>query len=290
MGVARSPQIWENHIWRYPVAAKSRQVKRKQARSKSPPNETGGSFRLWYLAVGFPMAFVAIGASLVMSAPIYFWLGICLATAGVPWLFADLCIYKPLSIITRLCGIAATLIAGAVIAFMAFRDAPLYMGIHHEILSFESGADANGIKWNDSYSGVMLIVKNTSDWPYSDIEIFIRTNIEIKDIGFSSSNCGGHAWAPFGVSISIMNQKTGKNVALPKPGGTTFKINCDKLLNHEKLEILAAVTGPKPADKPQWITATADYVTFTRPEHRTFKQCLSAACDIGNLPMPQEGW
>jgi len=85
----------------------------------------------------------------------------------------------------------------------------------------------------------------------------------------------------------------GKSVTIPIQlnTGSVFKINCEKILAKEVIEIMAAVvSGPlktAPRSRPLWVIAKATYTAFGRPEEEPYRQCFANACP--NLPSSVEG-
>jgi hypothetical protein len=151
-------------------------------------------------------------------------------------------------------------------------EAPLEIDATIDGVDYPNGTEVHGLKWDESYSGARLFITNQSDRSYSELEIYIRTNLLIRDIVFSNSNRVSRVWTPVHIAgLAIIDPKTGKNAAHSKPFGTGFKINCDKLIDHETLEIIVAIVGERPAEKPQWLSATADYIAFGRSEHGRLK-------------------
>jgi hypothetical protein len=173
----------------------------------------------------------------------------------------------------------------------AFRPAPLQISFIAEDHNYIPGTDIYGIKWNDSYCDMRSLITNQSNWPYSELEIFIRTNLFIKEIGFNGrASCSGRSWIPAGVADANITatDKSGKSFTIPftSPAfGTVFRIYCDKILGSETLEIVSAIIDfQKPRKKPSWVTLTASYNTFGRAEEKEIRKCFLEKCSGTLLP------
>lgn len=135
------------------------------------------------------------------------------------------------------------------------------------------------------------IVNNSSD-QYHDVEIYIRTDIVIRQLGIHATNtsCAVEPSIP-GASIvypelTIHGQD---NHDVTKPlslsYGSIYRIYCDKILSNGTIEIHAAVIpipgeGPQTRRQPEWIVVEASFISAGRPERRVFTQCLNGKCRL----------
>lgn len=249
------------------------------------------TIRAWHIALGIPAAFVVIGMSLALAGGAYFWPGIYFATAGIVWLLIDWCIFsKSLVFRTRLTGAIGTLIIAGLPCWMAFRPAPLSIFSIADNANYAAGQDIFGIKWNDSYSELRTIISNASSEQYRDVEILVRADLLIREIG--SNKGGACSFEPYlpgmfigGPSLSSTDAQ-GRQIKIPTPPntGNIFKILCDKIPPLGTIEIVAAViptiATPRVRTKPSWAFVQVSYLAFGRPETKTYTQCFIGRCSM----------
>jgi hypothetical protein len=267
-----------------------------QVASSAPAQDAKG-FRAWHISLGIPAAFVAIGIGLAVAGGSYFWTGIVLAYAGIAWLLLDWWFFsKTLSGRIRLVGTGGTLVFALVVSWIAFRPAPLEIFSTATDLDYTDGSDVFGIKWNDLYSDLRTNITNTSSDQYTDLEIFIRTDLQIRDMAFLGRlQCSHNVWLPVQISATGLKAKDseGKTVAVPLnlTTGTIFRIFCDKLLPSERIEIVSAIVPIKGKDrkKPVWVYTKINYNAYGRARAKEFTQCFIAKCTIPDLPL-QNGY
>jgi hypothetical protein len=289
------------------METESRQVRRwrerqfgavKGSTSPHPPNQgETRSLRAWHISVGIPTAFVAIGIGLAVSGGSYFWPGVGLAYAGCIWLLFDWWFFsKDLSNRVRLVGTIGTCIILIVISWVAFRPAPLTIVFVSQDVSYIDGDAIYGIKWKDSYYPSKLLVVNESSDTYIDVEIMLRTDMFINEMGQpKGTGCTFHVATP-GLTLSTPDMqmyKEGKLVARPVDikAGYVYSIYCEKVLSHDSMEFIAALipppfgNNPPPgADKPlpgddrrrppKWVIVDINYISSGRPEHRMLRKCM----------------
>jgi hypothetical protein len=104
--------------------------------------------------------------------------------AQLRWLLVDWWIFsKALSFRTKLIGTIGTLIIALLVSWMAFRSAPLGIFSISQNMNYGANKDVYGIKWNDLYSPSRTVISNEHGDQYYALEIFIRTDLIIKEIG-----------------------------------------------------------------------------------------------------------
>jgi len=211
----------------------------------------------WYIYKGIPIAFLAIGICLAIAGGEFFWPGTGLAYAGAAWLFWWY-FSKELDNNKKLAGLVRTFIATVMISWMAFKPAPIGIMSTIEEVNYAEAKSALGIKWRDICTELKTVISNQSSEYIEELEIFIKTDRVISDLG-----------------LDRPRQCTYEKIA-----DNTFRIFCDRLYVHETLEIVSATipdTGTVRI-KPSWVSITANYLAFGRPEQRHFSKCFTASC------------
>jgi hypothetical protein len=249
------------------------------------------SVRVWYIAVGIPTGFVFLGSTLLAMGPAYFTLGACIAYIGIAWLLFDWWFFsRELTLELRLAGTLGTLVIGGIISWVVFRPAPISISFLRITESYADGVDISGIKWSSKYSGFRAVLRNDSNYSYSDIEFLIRTDVMIAAIGFNTkfNNCAAKstlgAIEISGASIA----PNGKNaIPLDLPMADMFKIVCNKLLPHDPVEIILAtrrnIVGGG-FDAASAVAIRGSFVGFLQSKSLEKSECLIQGCTPTMIP------
>jgi hypothetical protein len=178
-------------------------------------------------AVGIPGALLATGIGLAIAGGDYFWPGVYLAYGTIAWLLADWWFFsKPLTPGKRVTGAATTLVFAALVSWMAFRPSPLGIFAISEDTNFEPDTEIYGIKWGPNYFPMKLVISNESASPYADLEIIVRTDLMIKEIGSSAGpKCSYSSYLP-GVLIAnpTMTHTDARGKSVPTRARTYLRL------------------------------------------------------------------
>jgi hypothetical protein len=242
------------------------------------------------LGLGLPFGTYAIGMGLVTSNS-YFWVGIIVAYIGAVWFARDWYFsWKEARTLERSLVFLFPIGAAALVTWIALRPAPLDIYSVSEDGNYPEGTEIYGIIWNNYYSDMRSVIRNDSSEQYTDLEIFVRTDILIRDIGIDSRfNCSKEVWKPFDITAPLLTVTDDKGMSTTIPiitknnsaYGTVFRIYCDKLLPNEKIEIASALIpadGRRIRTKPSWVTIVANYNAIGRMRTKEFGQCFIGNC------------
>lgn len=258
--------------------------------ARAPNQREEKSARIWYISFGVPAAFLAIGLGAALASVAYFWHGIGLAFVGIVWLWVDWWVFsKEFTVIKRIIGAMAISPIAIFIGLLALRPAPLGVTAIADDAKYQDGSIIDGITWRDRYYPMRLIIDNTSGEAYRDLEIFVRTDLIIKDMGFNSDEkCSFRVILP-GVMLaypeSTVTTPDGRSTtkAVNIDAGSVYRISCEKLSAGGVLEFIAAIVPnpPNPGrlrSSPSWAVVEAKYVAFSRPESVVFRRCFIERC------------
>jgi hypothetical protein len=126
---------------------------------------------------------------------------------------------------------------------------------------------------------------------YSNYEVYLTTNQLMAEVGVDGgrNNCMAEAKIPHleiaSPALSFVD-KDGKVVTVPlqlsKPGqkgfSTFYRIECDKLGAHSKIDVVLAVIRKDPAAKLTWAALSARYIAANQPRLYTAEQCFLSSC------------
>jgi len=259
--------------------------------SATPPSGEKLSAREWQIKFGIPATFVAVGMALIAMGPAFFKWGAILAYVSAGWLLFDWWYYyRRLSLLLRLIGMSGTVVIGAAISLVVFHWAPLSVSFLRITEHYADGVEIAGIKWSPKYSGFRIILRNDSDYAYSNIEFLIRSDVMIANIGFIAKfeSCAAKpTLGPIEISGASI-APDGKNaVPLDLPMADMYKIVCDRLLPHDPVEIVVAtrrniIDGG--FDEASSVAIRGSFEAFfkTRPLEKT--ECLIQGCKPIMIP------
>jgi hypothetical protein len=262
--------------------------------------------KAWLVAAGVPITLYVIGFSLAVAGGSYFsagiWIGL-VATAifGVEWWKFSKQFHRN----ERLLGFGGVFVLGGVLGWLLARSAPVEISTFPAEGNYAPDTEIAGIKWNPSFYDLRIILTNKSTENYSDLEILLRTDLFIHDVGaideFSKCTSGVESFAR-DLSITAKDAQGSPSTIVPrsKPFGSIFKVHCDKLLAGDHLELVTAIvsiTIPKTDQtrpggifdlrtKPSWITMKLRYDGLGRPRDESFSQCFIGSCE--NIAMPMK--
>lgn len=120
-------------------------------------------------------------------------------------------------------------------------------------MEYVKGTVIAGITWRSPYTELDLILTNTSDDNYDDLNVTIKPNHAVADIK-QLSNLGGVSFEDFGGFTSRPTiQDLSKSYATPMPFIATdagYRVHCDRIPAKSSLRIVMALVDLKKA-KPQ---------------------------------------
>ncbi len=248
------------------------------------------SIRAWHIAIGLPPTFlVGLGWTLIAMGPATFIAGAWIAAAGIVWLLLDWSFFSTgLSLTIRILGALVTIAIAAVLGWVVFRPAPLTISSILMSEKFADGVEIAGIKWKKEYSGFRTVLRNDSNFQYTNIEFMIRIDVLIAGIGFNTkfSQCDAEpTLGPIeisGASISFPD-KSGNMTATPLnfPLSNMYKIVCDKLLPHDPMEIVIATRRDLVKggfDAASAVAMRGSFEAFLRKRNFDENECLIQGC------------
>jgi len=253
------------------------------------------SIRAWHIAVGLPPAFlVGLGLTLIAMGPAASLAGAWIAFTGVVWLLLDWWFFsKELPLAVRIVGAATTVAVGIVLSWVVFRPAPLTISSFLISENYADGTEIAGIKWSSKYSGFRTVLRNESDFQYTNVEFVIRTDVLIAAMGFNTkfSQCNAKSTGPIEISGGSLGfrDKNGNAITIPLsfPMAHMYKVFCDKLLPHDPVEIVVATRRDLVRggfDAASAIAIRGSFEAFLR--NRSFDEhaCLIQGCTPVAIP------
>jgi hypothetical protein len=148
--------------------------------------------------------------------------------------------------------------------------------------------DIYGIPWNPYFWELRLVIENNTSRPYTDLDVFIRSDLLITKPGASSSinKCDIRADPPYGDAINVLGTQNSKTVNIPARtiSGTVYRIHCEKLFAESRIDIVLPIVevGAVPTRQwpPRWAIARARYyaVLRWRTPPPTY-ECFIPPCD-----------
>lgn len=249
----------------------------------------------WLVQLGLPG--LGIGVGMTMTGYINFWAGMGLAGActllfAIHW--RRISKQQPKHI--RLFGYAIPCAFAVYLIYMTMRPIHADISLSAEELPYQAGSVVAGIKWQDSDHEMRVFLSNGSNESYANINVLIRTDAMIRQIGWLSklTQCAAEpTLGPIQIASGSMTMisEDGKKVRVPlsePQAGNMFKVLCDKVLPEETLQIIIAASAPIGAQSsstnPKWITAEANFDAFGRSRTLRTSKCFDKACPDMKAP------
>lgn len=238
------------------------------------------------LFLGVPGLVITAGYSV---AAFHFPLGIIIGCTGcVSFFIGALYFYrKRLSVMTGLIWLVLSLTFLAPFIWLWYRPAPLELTALSMPGGYAKGALLAGIQWESQFSEARILIENRSDTSYTEIKGSLRTDLTIAAMGSLNkvSNCHFQSTLP-GVEIAAPTvSRLGKdgNIEETTPLvlnlATVYQLYCDRLNAHDKIELVLALSAPKPRTPAHWVSADVEYDAFSRTRSATpLRQCLADRC------------
>jgi hypothetical protein len=260
--------------------------------------------RSWQVAMGLvPALPLAVGLSLAMAGPTFFWPGIALAYAATAWAAGTwYLLSRTFPSRQKGWGYALPCAFVVLISWVAFRPAPMEIMATAEDRHYFKDAAIAGIKWQDHYYDMRMFITNKSGAVYSNLKLLIRTDLYIKEVGVINkfSQCTSDIVMPFrNAAITITGIDKDHPLTIPlfsmnaNTSATVFKTVCDRLLDGDTLELVIPIVAHDiqrrfslPRTKPAWVASKISYEAFGRSRSTVFDQCFLPSCD--NIVLPIE--
>jgi hypothetical protein len=244
-------------------------------------------FRAGYISLGAPAVLVGVGYSLATAGGPYFWSGVIVANSAFAWVLADWWIFSRASSSSKrllLAALVSVFFAGG-FDWMAFRPAPLGVFLIAEDRNYPTGTEIFGIKWENGLSELRMLVTDESGGDYSNLQILVRSDLMIRAAGSDSSSCLYGSWLPTQLGAETLTSEE-TSTPIVHSFATVYKISCDKLAAHGKLEVvLAVLKGGSNRPKPSWATGRATYRIAGSTRTKEFSQCFVSSCpDMVSVP------
>ena len=201
----------------------------------------------------------------VATIPLGFWSGVALMTVSVIWFFW---LFHRGSGLPghgqRKFAAAASILIYLAILYTIWVPASIYPFIDRDVGNYEVGRDIYGLKWQDNFSELSIVIPKNRLNDFTNLNMLVRTDKMIAGIGMhaGASSCGYDQWFPVTVSPMYFNLfGLERPVAKPslKPGKSqpnpVYYIHCERLSAMSDLDIrLAIVDGPLSKEKvlPEW--------------------------------------
>jgi hypothetical protein len=257
--------------------------------------------REWGVGLGIPALAYSLGFSLMLASPDVFWFGFKIAAFACAFLALDWWLLsKPQPLVLRVSGLAVSILAFSLIAWLAFRPLPLTVTMYAESHNYVPNTNVDGIAWKPNYSELGVILSNDTGVEYRNVDIYIRSDIVIADsgIGETINKCVIQRQNP-GIQIGAFTL-TGKDKngvehtvrTMPSRAISSFnRVWCDAIEPHSSVEFTFALIGTFSSGvpllpnfgsdrvPPKWAIASAQYVAANRVLRPFFPKCFSGACD-----------
>jgi hypothetical protein len=264
-----------------------------------PPAETPGesghpSVIEVILAYGFiPTFLFALGVAVI---PLWFWGAIGLIALSLPftvWLSVKVFRHNTkLTLKIMLAGVSLLLYVGAYWSIWVPASISPVLADNH--VNYETGTDIYGITWQPDFSEVQLHLSNDSDYDYTNIDAYVRTDLLIAGAGlFGGINiCSSEPYSGIPVISGTVSWKGSQGDPHTAPllennlrQASFFRIRCDRFSARSVIDIRFAVIALPPVitrQEPQWAKLWLSFNAGYRPVHLSPQSCFVTQCD--NIP------
>jgi hypothetical protein len=261
----------------------------KGPRRRSPTKETSG--REAFLVLGIPSLGLGLGVAMIQ---INFWVGVALMMISLVLLWWLLWrVFTANQWIKRVIGVIMSIIVSGVILWSIWIPIFIKTVISSSPGYHAPGDDVNGIKWQEAYSEVTVIISNYGEADMLNVDFRIASDLLIAGAGIAPSinNCSSEAVSPnlANVRFSLTDKKRGETREVPfldknrHFASSLYRIRCERLSSNSILEIKLPMltyhwsTG-EPKRQPNWAKLWIDLMAGYRPVHEAIEQCFAAAC------------
>lgn len=252
------------------------------------------SIREWYIAMGvipFAAYLFVVGLIMTGAAPDSFVGCIVIAYATVGWLILDwyfLCVNQHIE--HEFIGYFIVAILIAIPTWFATRQAPLIMMSAIPMGNYQTGSDVQGIRWKGEYLPLDASLINQTDFDYSNVRIWVRTNLVIAKIAFAGENdCKAEPELPgleiTSATISRTDSRGGVTSSRIFSKGqdvvaTVFAVQCDKFIAHSQIEMAFAALRwpPGTSGTVEWVAVSARYFGGYKNRDEFLTKCLTGKC------------
>ncbi len=222
--------------------------------------DDGNSLREWGIKIGLPALFYGLGLTMMFGGPSVFWYGVAVAVFASIWFAWDwYIISKSYGMLRRVSGNMLTSITILIVGWLVFRAAPLPIYIEANVNPYIQGELNHDIIWDDWYSEAIVRVKNDTNYPYSNIDLTISTDLEIAKAvtEYKYSSCVSKPDKD--IEFRVEGEVKKKKVVLPMSPMTgqpsfapAYRITCEKLIPKSEIRIEIAIVHLNPIIDRQW--------------------------------------
>jgi hypothetical protein len=258
----------------------------------------------WHRTRGLvPYFLVGAGVAMTVAGVTFFWPGVAVAYVGLGWLLVQLWVERiDLESSEWIRHVAIFVVGFGFVSWLAFRPAPMMITAEPLENNYLPDAEIAGIKWNPAYYELRIHLINASKELYSNLNILLRTDLFIHNIGFMtySNECFAGVEALVKDMTFTITGVNRPDLTIPLQDkdsyGSIFHIHCGKVFANEGLEFVAAIVSQTmkagqhsgglfdPRTKPSWLTMKIQYDGFGRTNYRDFLECFVGDC--ANIAMP----
>jgi hypothetical protein len=160
--------------------------------------------------------------------------------------------------------------------------------------NFIDGTNIYGIEWKNNYSELSIIITNDTNVNYTDLDIYIRTDMMIAAGGIAPgvNQCFTEGDIP-GLSVAgqrfTVHGMEGGPLEIPLfnmqvKKSSIYRIRCARTAAKSRIDAeFAIVAGgfdlnPPPKIQAKWAKVSMDYDASFRHRPRFFKQCFIDDC------------
>ena len=172
--------------------------------------------------------------------------------------------------------IGVTLIFIGMTGLFRDKEPPMNIIISLEPNNYPIGADIDGIKWEEIFSGARVNIVNEEDSVYSNVDIILQADMLIWEYRIISkiNECKGSIGGMFSDMTMRLSGNYGNSHEFTMPSAPSkssiIRIHCDKLLSKSGIDVLLAFVtinrtpsreSPSmmlPRSDPKWVDAKID--------------------------------
>jgi hypothetical protein len=246
--------------------------------------------------VGLGIPGLAFGLGFAMI-PLNFWAGVALMGGSLPifwWLLFR--VFHRNEKIKLYSGIILSLTISSALFWAIWVPASISPLLASERGNYSKGTMIFGIPWQEFYSELIAAIVNDTDYDFTNIDIYLRTDLTIADLGIPRgiNSCTYEPYTPFFMAGGIIGakNKNGETTDVPmldknKPiAANIYHVRCERISAHSEIEIRGAIEE-KPIEstvkrQPKWAKIWVNLSAEYRSVHYTFQQCFLKPC--GDIP------
>lgn len=235
-----------------------------------------------------PGILFSLGVALI---PLGFWSGVSLMTVSVIW-FCWLLHHGwgGRGHRRRKYAIAAAILVYLTILYTIWVPASVYPFIDRDIANYEVGRDIYGIKWQENFSELSVVIPKNRLQDFTNFNMLVTTDKMIAGVGMhaGASSCAYDQWFPVTVSPTYFDL-FGQERPLAKPLLRTVRsqpvpvyyIHCERLAAMSDLDLrFAIVDGPLSKEKvlPEWAKLWISVAAGYRGVLWSLEKCFVDKC------------